>query len=78
MSPKNDSALKDQMGSDATYAAGKRKDAGSTPRYGSPFFSKIVIDRHCLVTLPCTIFETVKWLTSLARLNAEIIPVVTV
>ena len=35
-------------------SAGRRKDAGSTPRLGSPFSSQIVIDGHCLVTLPCT------------------------
>ena len=33
-------------------SAGKRKDAGLTPRFGSPFSSKIVIYGHCLVTLP--------------------------
>ena len=27
-------------------SAGKRKDAGSTPRFGSPFSSKIVIYGH--------------------------------
>ena len=32
-----------------------------------------MIDGHCLVTLPCTINETFKWLTSLAHLNAEIV-----
>ena len=59
--------------------AGKLKDTGSIPRFGSPFSSKIFIYGHCsLVTLPCTINETVKWLTSLAHLNAEIILVVTV
>ena len=46
-------------------SAGKRKDIGSTPRFGSPFSSKIVIYGHCLVTLPCTINETLKWCTSL-------------
>ena len=30
------------------------------------------------MTLPCTIHETLKWLTTLAHLNAEIILVVTV
>ena len=33
-------------------SAGKRKGAGSTPRFGSPFSSKMVIYGHCLVTLP--------------------------
>ena len=46
-------------------SAGKQKDAGSTPRFGSPFSSKIVIYGHCLGILPCTINETLKWLTSL-------------
>ena len=61
-------------------SSGKRQDAGSTPRFGSsPFSSTIVVDGHCLVILPCTIInETLKWLTSLARLNAEIVLVVTV
>ena len=45
---------------------GLRKDAGSTPRFGSHFSSKIVNYGHCLMTLPCTINETLKWLTSLA------------
>ena len=59
--------------------AGKRKDAGSTPRrFGSPVSSKIVIYGHCLVTLPCCIInETLKCLTSLAHLNTEIILVET-
>ena len=58
--------------------AGKRKYAGSTPRFGSPFSSKIVMYEHCFVTLPCTINETVKWPTTLPIFNAEIILVVTV
>ena len=58
--------------------AGKRKDAGSTPRFGSPFSSKIVICGHCLVTFSGTVIGTVKWLFITARLNAEIILVVTV
>ena len=46
-------------------SAGKRKDAVSTPRFGSPFSSpKNVIYGHCIVTLPCTSNETLKWLTS--------------
>ena len=32
-------------------SAGKRKDAGSTLRFGSPFSSKIVIYGHCLVMI---------------------------
>ena len=59
-------------------SAGKRKDAGSTPRFGSPFSSKIAIHGHCLVTLSCTMNETLNWLHVAAHLNAEIIPVVTV
>ena len=46
-------------------SAGKRKDADSTPLFGSPFSSKIVIYGPCLVTVPCAINETLKWLTSL-------------
>ena len=57
-------------------SAGKRKDAGSIPRFGSTFSSKIVIYGHCLVSLPCTINETLKWLTSLPHRTAEIILVV--
>ena len=30
--------------------AGKRKDAGSTPCFGSPFCTKTAIYGHCLVT----------------------------
>ena len=57
-------------------AEGRRFDC---PRFGSPpFSSKTVIYGHCLVTLPCTVNETVKWLTSLAHLNAEIVLAVTV
>ena len=41
-------------------SAGKRKDAGSTYRFGSPFSSKIVIYGHCLVTFPCTVNKTLK------------------
>ena len=52
-------------------SAGKRKDAASIPRFGSPFSSKIVIYGHCLVTLPCTINETVKWRESPASPRAN-------
>ena len=38
--------------------------------FGSPFSSKSVISGHCLVTLPCTMLVTVKWLTSLAHLKS--------
>ena len=55
----------------------KRKDAGSIPRFGSPIlFKKHVIYGHCLVTVPCTINETLNELTSLAHLDAEVILVV--
>ena len=52
-------------------------------RFDSPLrlnflFKKNVIYGHCLVTLLCTINGTVKRLTSLPILNAEIILVVTV
>ena len=43
--------------------ADKWKDAGLTPRFGSPPSSKIVIYGLCLMTLPCTINERLKWLT---------------
>ena len=46
-------------------SVGKRKDQGSTLRFGSPTSSNIVVYRHCLVTLPCTINETLKWLATL-------------
>ena len=52
-------------------SAGKRKDAGSSPRFGSPFSSKVVIYGHCLVTLPCTINHILKWLTSLPILTRK-------
>ena len=54
-----------QLGLVVRRSAGKRKDAGLTPRFGSPLSSKIVICGHCFATLPSTINETVKWLTSL-------------
>ena len=53
------------------HSAGKRKDEGSSPRFGSPFSSKIVIYGHRLVTLPCTVNETVKLLTSLPILTRK-------
>ena len=59
-------------------SAGKRKDPGSTLSFGSRFSSKMVVYRHCLVILPCTIDETLKWFTSLCHLKAEILLVVTV
>ena len=34
-----------------------RKDAGSTPRFDSPFSSKIVIYGHCLVTLTAQLMK---------------------
>ena len=33
--------------------------------FGSPFSSKVVVCRHCLVTLSLAINETLKWLSSL-------------
>ena len=36
------------------------------------------MDTDCLVTVPCTMNETVKWLTSLPTLMREVILVVTV
>ena len=46
--------------------SGKRKDAAE---FDSPlrliFLFKIVIYGHCLVTFPCTINKTLKWLRSL-------------
>ena len=58
------------------HLAGKQKDLGSTLRFSSPFSSKIVVYGHCLMTLPCTINEISKRLTSLPilfNINAEII-----
>ena len=46
-------------------------------RFGSPFFSKVVVCGHCLVTLSLTINETLKWLSSLPILM-QVILVVTV
>ena len=56
-------------------SAGKRVDAGSTPSFGSPFSSNIVIYGHCLSDFVQHNFinETLKWLTSLAHVDAEII-----
>ena len=56
------------------YAEGRRFDSPLRLTFLS---IKIVIYGLCLVTLPCAINETLKWLTSLAHLNAEIILVVT-
>ena len=48
-------------------------------RFGSPFSLKVVVCGHCLVTLSVTIMKlTLKWLSSLPTLNAEVILVVTV
>ena len=60
-----------------------RRSAGKAAeerRLDSPlrFIFLFAIYGHSLVTLPCTINETVKWLTSLAPLNVEVILVVTV
>ena len=41
-------------------------------------FRKVVVCGHCLVTLSLTMNEILKRLSSLAHLNAEVIPVVTV
>ena len=49
-------------------SVGKRKDAGSTPHFSSPFSSKIVIYGHCLVNLPYTINEMAP---IAAHLNSE-------
>ena len=49
-----------QLGLVVRRSVGKRKDAGSTPCFSSPFSSKIVTNGHCFVTLPCTMNETVK------------------
>ena len=54
-----------QLGLVVRCSAGKRKDLGSTLRFGSPFSSKLVVYGHCLTTLPCTMNETLTWLTSL-------------
>ena len=59
-------AIRHWLGLDVRRSAGKRKDAGSIPRFGSPFsLKKKVIYGHRLVTLLCIINETLKWLTSL-------------
>ena len=40
-------------------------------RFGSPLSSKVVVCRHCFVTLSLTINETLKWLSSLPILMHE-------
>ena len=40
-------------------------------RFGSLFSSKVVVRGHCLVTLSLTIYETLKWLSSLPILMQE-------
>ena len=57
--------LQQHRAPDGKRSAAKRKDAGSTPGFCSPFSSKRVIYGHCPVILPCTINETFKWLASL-------------
>ena len=52
----NPSLFVSQLGLVARRSAGKREDAGSTPRFGSPFSSKIVIYGHCLVTALLCVF----------------------
>ena len=46
-------------------------------RFGSLFSSKVVVYGHCFETLPLTINETLKWLSSLPTLM-QVILVVTV
>ena len=33
-------------------------DVGSSPRFGCPLFSKVVVCGHCVVTLPLTANQT--------------------
>ena len=40
-------------------------------RFGCPFSSKIVVCGHCLLTLPLTVNETIKWLSSMPILMQE-------
>jgi len=40
-------------------------DVGSTPRFGSPFSSKLVVCGHCLVALTLKINGTLNWLSPL-------------
>ena len=44
--------------------AGKWKDLGLIPLQLSFLFKKVVVCRHCLVTLSITFIETLKWLSS--------------
>ena len=44
----------------------RRKDPGSTLRFGSPFSSKMVVYGHCLVTLPRAIHETLTEMSHIA------------
>ena len=44
------------------------ENIGTIPRSGSHLSSKAVVYGRCLVMLPLTINETLKWLTSLAIL----------
>ena len=63
-------------------STGKRTDPGWTLlRFGSSFSSKGVVHGHCLVTVPRTVNQTLKWLDHVAGhliLNAEIIPVMSI
>ena len=36
----------------------KADDVGSSPRFGCPLFSKVVVCGHCVVTLPLTANQT--------------------
>ena len=61
-------------------SAGKRKDAGFDSLLRLTFLFKNLrfMDAVSIVTLPCTINDILKWLSSLPHPKAEIILVVTV
>ena len=54
-SPKWEQTPVSWLGLTVRRLAGKRKDPGSTPHFGSPFSEKMVVWGHCFATLPHTI-----------------------
>ena len=63
--------LVSQFGLAVMHWASKQKGISLIPLWLSLLFKKVVICRHCLVTLSLTINETLKWLLPLPILMKE-------
>lgn len=48
-------------------------DVGSSPSFGSPFSSKVAVCGYCLLTLPPTDNDSLKWLSSLPVLMQNLL-----